>query len=73
LFRGKVPPPHPPCRANWRYQREEILSTEACEELKKRADKEIDAAERKSAVRRKVEEAQKKTPKKDKKKGSKKE
>jgi hypothetical protein len=57
------------CSTNWRYQREEISSPEACEELKKRADTEIETAEKKSAVRRKLEEAEKKTPKKEKKKG----
>ena len=40
-----------------RYQRTEVLSIEACEELRKRAEKEILDAEKKSAVRRKVVEA----------------
>jgi hypothetical protein len=40
-----------------RYQRTELLSIEACEELRKRAEKEILDAEKKSAVRRKVVEA----------------
>jgi len=34
------------------------MSVHACEELKKRSDKEIEAAEKKSAVRRKVEKGQ---------------
>ena len=43
--------------ANSRYQRDELLSVEACEELKKRTDKQISDAEKKSAIRRKVEQA----------------
>jgi hypothetical protein len=41
-----------------RYHREEILSIEDCEELRKRTDEEIATAEKKSAIRRKVEKAQ---------------
>jgi hypothetical protein len=33
-----------------RYQRDELLSTDKCEELKKRIDKEISDAEKRSAV-----------------------
>jgi hypothetical protein len=43
---------------NFRYQRDEILSIEACEELRKRTDQEIATAEKKSAIRRKIEQAQ---------------
>jgi len=44
-----------------RYQRTELLSIEACEELRKLAEKEILDVEKKSAVRRKVEEARAKS------------
>ena len=40
------------------------MSVDACKQLKKRSDKEIEAAEKKSAVRRKVEEGQKMSEKK---------
>jgi hypothetical protein len=40
-----------------RYQRDELKSIEACDELRKRTDKEIADAEKKSAIRRKVEQA----------------
>jgi hypothetical protein len=43
-----------------RYQREEIHSIEACDALKKRTEKEIADEEKKSAIRRKVEEVRKK-------------
>jgi hypothetical protein len=43
---------------NFRYHRDETLSVEACEELRKRTDEEIKTAEKKSAIRRKVEKAQ---------------
>jgi hypothetical protein len=42
----------------FRYHREEILSIEECEDLRKRTDEEIATAEKKSAIRRKVEKAQ---------------
>jgi len=41
-----------------KYQRDELLSVEACEELRKRTDKDILDAEKRSAVRRKIEQAQ---------------
>jgi NAD(P)-dependent dehydrogenase (short-subunit alcohol dehydrogenase family) len=44
-----------------RYQRDELFSVEACEELKKRTDKEISDAEKKSAIRRNVEQAKAKS------------
>jgi hypothetical protein len=43
---------------NYRYQRDELMSEEACEELRKRADKEIADAEKKSAIKRKLEQVE---------------
>jgi hypothetical protein len=43
---------------NYRYQRDELMSEEACEELRKRTDKEIADAEKKSAIKRKLEQVE---------------
>jgi hypothetical protein len=46
--------------AKCRYQREEIASVQARETLKKRTEKEISDAEKKTAIRRKVDKAKSK-------------
>ena len=62
LSRSKV---HPlAAMTDHRYQRDELYNTEKWEELRKRTDKEIADAEKKSAIRRKVEEAKKKAAEK---------
>ena len=63
-----------PCfrRTNGRYQREELFSADKCEELRKQTDKQIADAEKKSAIRRKVDEAKAEAEKKADKKADKK-